>query len=392
MQKMRFTESAIGNLKRKPTRYLVRNKDLSGHYVRVHPTGTKTHYALTRDVDGKQVWHKIGDATLLKPDEAEDLAREALKAIRKGEDRAGPQSFQAVADQWFKRHVEAKGLRSAPHIKLYLDKHLLPAWAGREFTTIRRGDVTLLLDAIEDNSGPVAADKALALVSNICNWFATRHDDYNSPVIKGMRRSNPKERARKRIFSDDELRVIWQAANGSFGAMVRLLLLTGQRRDKVATMRWEDVSNGVWTIPSEKREKGNAEALRLPQIALDIIETQPRFAGNPFVFAGTGRVQLQNHTVAKAAFVAKLPEMPQWGLHDCRRTARSLMARAGVRPDVAERVLGHIMGGVEGIYDRHNYAEEKAHALKALAGLIENIVNPPAKNVVSLVANRSELA
>jgi integrase len=386
MQKIRFTESAIGNLKPKADRYLVRNKDLSGHYIRVYPTGKRVHYALTRDVRGKQVWHPIGDATLLKPDEAEDLAREALKAIRKGEDRAGPQSFQAVADTWFKRHVEAKGLRSASHIKLYLDKHLLPAWAGREFTTIRRGDVTLLLDAIEDNSGPVAADKALALVSNICNWFATRHDDYNSPVIKGMRRSNPKERARKRIFSDDELRVIWRAAteNGSFGAMVRLLLLTGQRRDKVATMRWEDVSNGVWLIPSEKREKGNAEALRLPQVALDIIEAQPRFAGNPFVFAGTGRVQLQNHTVAKAAFVAGLPPMPQWGLHDCRRTARSLMARAGVRPDVAERVLGHVMGGVEGIYDRHNYAEEKAHALKALAGLIENIVNPPADNVVAI--------
>jgi integrase len=384
MQKIRFTKSAIDNLKPKADRYLVRNKDLSGHYVRVYPTGTKTHYALTRDVRGKQVWHPIGDATLLKPDEAEDLAREALKAIRKGEDRAGPQSFQAVADQWFKRHVEAKGLRSASHIRLYLDKHLLPAWAGREFTTIRRGDVTALLDAVEDNSGPVAADKALALVSNICNWFATRHDDYNSPVIKGMRRSNPKERARKRIFSDDELRAIWQAANGSFGAMVRLLLLTGQRRDKVATMRWEDVSNGVWTIPAEKREKGNAEALRLPQVAIDIINAQPRFAGNPFVFAGTGRVQLQNHTVAKAAFVAKLPEMPQWGLHDCRRTARSLMARAGVRPDVAERVLGHVMGGVEGIYDRHNYAEEKAHALKALAGLIENIVNPPADKVVHI--------
>jgi integrase len=394
MQKIRFTRSAIDNLKPKADRYLVRNKDLSGHYIRVYPTGKRVHYALTRDVDGKQVWHPIGDATLLTPDEAEDHARTALKAIRRGEDRAGPQSFQAEADKWFKRHVEAKGLRSASHIKLYLNRHILPAWAGREFTTIRRGDVTLLLDAIEDTSGPVAADKALALVSNICNWFATRHDDYSSPVIKGMRRSNPKERARTRIFSDDELRVIWKAAeaNGSFGAFVRLLLLTGQRRDKVATMRWEDVAGDVWTIPAEKREKGNAEALRLPQVAIDIINAQPHFAGNPFVFAGTGRVQLQNHTTAKRQFEAKLPPMPQWGLHDCRRTARSLMARAGVRPDVAERVLGHVQAGVTGIYDRHDYREEKAHALKALAGLIENIVNPPTKNVVSIVANRSELA
>ena len=119
----------------------------------------------------------------------------------------------------------------------------------------------MLLDTVEDNSGPVAADKVLALVSNITNWYATRHDDYASPIIKGMRRSNPKERARRRIFSDDELRVVWKAAEGSFGAFVRLLLLTGQRREKVATMRWDDVAGGVWTIQSEKREKGTANEL-----------------------------------------------------------------------------------------------------------------------------------
>jgi integrase len=67
-----------------------------------------------------------------------------------------------------------------------------------------------------------------------------------------------------------------------------------------------------------------------------------------------------------------------WTLHDCRRTARSLLSRAGVRPDVAERVLGHVMGGVEGVYDRHSYREEKAHALRMLAGLIENILRPEA--------------
>src|SRR4029434_7666519 len=105
-------------------------------------------------------------------------------------------------------------------------------------------------------------------------------DDYSSPIIRGMRRSNPKERARTRIFDDNELRIIWKAAeaNGSFGALVRLLLLTGQRRDKVASMRWEDIENGIWTIPAEKRDKGNANVLKLPDVARDIIEAQPRVA------------------------------------------------------------------------------------------------------------------
>ena len=94
--------------------------------------------------------------------------------------------------------------------------------------------MTALLDSVEDFSGPVAADKVLAHLSSIMGWYATRHDHYSSPIIKGMRRSNPKERARTRIFSDDELRVFWKTAeaNGSFGAFVQLLLLTGQRKKK----------------------------------------------------------------------------------------------------------------------------------------------------------------
>jgi integrase len=345
MEKIKFTDTSIAKLKPRGSRYLVRNVNLGGHYIRVFPSGTKTHYALARDPSGKQVWHTIGDAGLLKAEEAEELARAALKSIKKGEDRARPQSFEAVAELWFKRHVlkADRKLRSHSHIRYYLDRHILPAWAGRDFTSIRRGDVTLLLDTVEDGSGPVAADKTLGLVSNIMNWYATRHDDYSSPIIKGMRRSNPKERARTRILDDEELRIIWTAANGAFGALVRLLLLTAQRRDKVASMQWGDIQDGVWRIPTENREKGNAVELILPQMALDIIEAQPRFAGSPFVIA-----RKNCHTKAKADLVAKLPPMPQWQLHDLRRTARSLMSRAGVLPHIAERVLGHSLQGVEG--------------------------------------------
>jgi len=306
MKKLRLTDASIGKLKPKSKRYLVRNANLSGHYLRINPTGSRTHYALTRDPRGKQVWHAIGDASLLKAEEAEERARDILKAIKRGEERGGAPTFEEVTENWFKRHVEGKGLRSHQHIQYYLRKHILPAWAGRDFVSLRRGDVTTLLDAVEDRSGPCAADRTLALVSNIMNWFATRHDDYRSPIIRGMRRSNPKERARTRIFDDNELRIIWKAAeaNGSFGALVRLLLLTGQRRDKVASMRWEDIENGIWTIPAEKREKGNANVLKLPDVARDIIEAQPRFAGNPFIFAGKGNGRAQNHTLLKATKAA----------------------------------------------------------------------------------------
>jgi len=201
-----------------------------------------------------------------------------------------------------------------------------------------------------------------------------------------MRRTKPKDRARKRTLDDNEIRAVWKAAedDGTFGAYLRLCLLTGQRREKVATMRWEDISPaGEWCIPSEAREKGTAGCLVLPDAALAIIKAQPRFASNPYVFAGRGSGYAQGVSKRKARFDAKLPDMPRWTIHDLRRTARSLMSRAGVMPHIAERVVGHAINGVEATYDRHSYKAEKQHALAALAGLIETIVNPT-DNVVAL--------
>jgi integrase len=360
---------------------------LAGHYVRATPRGAKSFVAVARDPRGKQVWHTIGSTDLMSLDAARDAARTAMLAIKRGESTAGPGTFESVANDWLKRHVDAKGLVSAKEVRRYLDKHILPAWGGRDFASIRRIDVAKLLDEIEDGAGPTAADSALNVVRSITNWYSTRNDNYMSPVVRGMRRTNPKERARTRILSDDEIRAVWRAAesNGTFGALVRLLLLTAQRRTTVAAMRWEEVSiDGTWTIPDGKRKKGTGRELVLPDAAISIIKSQPHFESNPYVLAGRRNGHFSGYGPAKAAFNKKLPAMPQWGLHDLRRSARSLMSRAGIRPDISERVLGHIQQGVQGVYDRHSYRDEKADALQRLAALVETIIHPPADNVVAL--------
>jgi integrase len=140
-------------------------------------------------------------------------------------------------------------------------------------------------------------------------------------------------------------------------------------------MQWGDLDQGEWIIPSAEREKGTAGSLVLPDIALNIINEQPRFESNPYVFAGRGSSYMQGMSKRKAQFDAKLTGVAPWTVHDLRRTARSLMSRAGVRPDISERVLGHAIRGVEGVYDRHNYRDERRHALERLAGLIQLIVN-----------------
>jgi integrase len=178
---------------------------------------------------------------------------------------------------------------------------------------------------------------------------------------------------------------------GSFGGLVRMLLLTAQREAKVATMCWADIGDdGVWTIPSEPREKGNAGQIKLPKLALDIIAAQPVIDDNPFVFPatkgkGNDNGAFNSFSQRKAELDALLPKMEGWTLHDLRRTARSLMAKAGVPREHAERVLGHVIPGVEGVYDRYPYFKEKADALQQLADLVGLILNPPDKsNVVSL--------
>ena len=106
-------------------------------------------------------------------------------------------------------------------------------------------------------------------------------------------------------------------------------------------MRWQDVADGVWTIRAEAREKGTGELLKLPKMALEVLEALPRIAGNPHVFPARGRGPFNSFSQRKLALDRKLPkETPQWQVHDLRRTARSLMSRADVRPDIAERVLG----------------------------------------------------
>ena len=126
-----------------------------------------------------------------------------------------PDSFAAVAENWLKRHVEAKGLRSGDELQRVLEKYVLPHWRDRPFADIRRSDVAALLDAIEDEHGHWTADSVLSVLRALSSWYASRNDGYTPPFVKGMRRTPPQARKRARILSDDELRTVWRAAEAA---------------------------------------------------------------------------------------------------------------------------------------------------------------------------------
>jgi integrase len=367
----------------------------------VNAGGTKSwnaqYYLKRANKAGKRVSiptsFKLGLYPTLSVKQAREKARIFLADPQKALAQADSGNFKEVSETFVKRHVEANKLRTQADIKRVLNKYILPEWQHRPFREIKRGDVASLLDKIEDKHGARQADIVLAIIRKMMNWYATRNDDYQPPVVPGMGRNNPSDRKRKRILNDNEIKALWKA-EGMFGAIVKVLLLTAQRRDKVAKMKWADVDldKGVWTIPTEAREKANAGSLRLPQTVIDIIEAQPRVANNPHVFAGEPQRVLKpdaplpsfNSFSQRKSELDKKLKIEPWTIHDLRRTAKSLMARAGVRPDISERVLGHAISGVEGVYDRHDYDAEKADALKRLSDMVENIINPPEGNVVSL--------
>src|SRR4029079_9235948 len=135
-----------------------------------------------------------------------------IRSIRE----APPDSFEGVAQEWFKRHVLKRGLRSASEIDRFMKQHLYPAWSGRDLASIKRADVASLLDHIEDEHGARQADYALAVVRQVFNWHAMRDENYNTPLVAGMRRTNPKETERHRILSDDEICAVWNAATGPY--------------------------------------------------------------------------------------------------------------------------------------------------------------------------------
>ncbi len=379
-----LTDKQIAALPRKGRRYVLADPQLRGLYLRV-PTGDgPVAYTVIIKRQGRQLWESVGTSADTTIDEARAKTHEAVRRIKAGKPRPSPpptpQSVAATAENWLVRHVDKQNLRSAAELRRIITKLIVPHIGKEDFVSLRRSDIANFLDTIEDRHGAWQADATLTVLRSIASWVQKRDDSYRPPFVRGMRRTAPAARRRSRILNDEELRIVWHAAEsdgGPFGALVKLALLTAQRKAKILDLHWDDISDGIWTVRTQPREKGNAGRLALPPVALDVIRRMPRFANDPHVFirrpSGYDKTRFDRAT-----------GIGSWTIHDCRRTARSLLARAGVQHEVAENILGHTLGGVVATYNRHSYDDEKAYALRELAALIERIAAPPRDNVVPL--------
>jgi integrase len=354
------------------------DEQVSGLALRVSETykSWSLHYTL----GGRRKRLTFGAYPVVSLASARTRADEAKAAIGEGRDpqAIASETLRAICELYMAR--EGARLRSAEWRKRLLDRHIYPTLGSRPIAEIKRSEIVRLLDRVEEGSGPAMARQTLALVRKVMNWHATRSDDFLSPVVRGMARTQ--ERARDRVLTDDELRAIWRAEGGLFGDYVRFLLLTAARRNEVAQMTWAELQGSDWTLPARRNKTGVDLVRPLSRAAQAILAGLPK-AGE-FVWSPNGGGKaLTNFSNSKAAF-DKASGTRGWRIHDLRRQARSLMSRAGVPTDHAERCLGHVIPGVRGVYDRHEYHAEKAQAFEALAALIERIVSGAQAGVVQL--------
>jgi integrase len=344
---------------------------LPGLYLIVQPTGAKT-WAVRYRLHGRSHKHTIGRYPIFDLKAAREAGTKALRAVAEGRQPGAlrADTVDAAVAQFVERHAK-RHYRPRPlqETERLLNRHVLARWRGRRLDSIARGDVRALIDSV---SAPIMANRLHNLVSKLFNW-AVSADLLTSSPVSGIKKPFA-EKSRDRVLTDDELRRVWLAAESigyPFGSLIQVLALTGQRRGEVAGMRWDEITGDLWILPKERTKNGKLHTVPLSSQAAAIISRAPYLC--EFVFSAYGRAPVSGFARPKQL----IDGVTGWRLHDLRRTAASGMARLGVNLPVIERALNHVSGsfaGIVGVYQRHEFAQEKREALEKWADHVERLV------------------
>jgi integrase len=391
-----------------PGKRIIRwDKVQAGLGLRVTDKGNATFVVMRRVAGGKLVNHAIGQASFMDVEEAREEAREVLRTLRAGktpreieeeekarrravaeearraEEERTKNAFSVVAEAFIAEHLPR--LRHGRAGEAAVRNELIRAWSDRPAGAIDRSDVVKLIRDVLRRRGASAARKVFAQASRVFSWAlgndlgGIRYNPATGLKIGDIIGDIPE---RDRTLSDRELRIVWRAAGMMgypFGTVYQLLILTGLRLNELAKARWDEIEDGLLTVPAERMKGHLVHVVPLCPMAFEYLDAVPRFTG-PFIFTTTGGARpVSGFSKARARLGREIGDtVAPFVVHDFRRTVRSGLARIGIEEHVAERVLAHIEGGVKRTYNRYAYLDEKRDALMRWEARLREIRTDPA--------------
>lgn len=376
--------------------------------VRISHNGTATFFVMARILEGGQRKLKrinFAHAGAMSLTNARQRARDLKAMAKDGYDpRDTIQSeknaqiedskltFEDMRAKFLERYCRRE-LRNRSYIeyKRILESDDFKPWLKKSIKHIGRKEIVELLDSLHDRDASVMANRYRSVLSKFMNWCADKGYIESAPPVP----KPGKEKARDRVLSESEILAIWTAANENnelFNIIVKLLLLTGQRRSEVLHMRWDELHDLTgnaphWIIPASRSKNGIAHTVPLSPQAVSLIQQIESIGGSKLCFTTTGNTPVSGISKMKSSLDKTVnvkrqedgqPKMPEWKLHDLRRTAASGMAAQNVPPHVIDKILNHSSGeisGVAAVYNRHAYDEEKRVALNHWGAYIERLTS-----------------
>jgi integrase len=368
----KLTSRAVETIKPISLRQEIPDSLLPGLYLVVQPSGARS-WAVRYRHNGRPRKHTLGSYPAIDLKSARALGTKVLRAAAEGRDPTGERQEQRantveqVVAQFLVKHGQRRYRpRTFAEAARLLKQNVVAHWGHQPIASVTRKQLRDMLDRLVANDTPMLANRVYSITRKLFGWAVEQDIIPASPLI-GLK-APVEEKSRDRILSDQELRAVWQAAGqmGVYGSLVRVLVLTGQRRGEIADLTWDeiDLDKQVISLPRERVKNDRAHEIPLSAQAVVLIEALPRNSeqyvfsldGGPIINFGRFKERLD-----------KLCGVQNWTVHDLRRTAASGMARLGVALPVIEKVLNHVSGsfaGVVGIYQRHDFAGEKRRALE----------------------------
>jgi integrase len=388
MPRIKLTKSSIDKLPTSASEVVYWDSGCPGFGMKVTPKGRKVFIVLYRTggAGSKLRKYTIGPYGRVTLHQARVAAQKVFAAKLEGRDPAAEKRetkrrivtdrVEDLLETYIAQRLSQN--RSAGEISRLLRREIGGPWAGRSIREVSKRDVVEVVTAIEQRGAPAAANKALKSIKTFLRWCLGRAVLDQSPA-EGVPLP-AREISRDRVLDDEELARVIRAAreiSGPYGSIVELLALTGQRREEVAQLRWEelDLAERTWTIPKSRTKNAKAHVVHLSDQSLAVLKRADR--RGQFVFSLLGTKPFQEFSVAKH-LLDKHSGVSGWRLHDLRRTCVSGMARLGIAPHVADKILNHQGGtisGVAAVYQRHDFLAERKDALDRWAGHVAQIIS-----------------